>query len=147
MGPLVHSPADVVRWLLAGAGLATDPATSSAWPAYADAEPGSPDEVITVRDTTGRDFGFEQPSGDLVEHHGIQVRVRARDHATGWAKARSLAVAFDRTLIRQAVTVGPTTYCVHSVSRTSGPLGIGTETGASKRHLFTLNATVYLVQT
>jgi hypothetical protein len=147
-GPLNHSPADVIAALLIDLGIGGDAGADPLpeWPVYVGSEPSSPDSTITVYDTAGRAFGRSMATGDLSEHHGFQVRVRARTHAGGWLKARAVAVALDRGVLHRTVTVGGRAYFVNVVNRESGPLALGKEVPATKRSLFTVNATADLYE-
>lgn len=135
---LVHSPADIIRRLLIQAGYGSDPPNLS-WPIYAASEPDLPDSVITVFDTAGVDHGRMSVTGDRAEHHGFQIRVRARDHLTGYAKARAISVAMDEVFYQEVVIIAGTTYLVHSLNRTTDVLSIGKQVPNSRRNLFTLN--------
>jgi hypothetical protein len=119
------------------------------WPIYCAGEPDSPDEVITVYDTSDRSDGRSMITGETCYHRGVQLRVRARDHLAGRVRAESLRHFLDEGIYRNGVTVpdlvgtGSHSYCVHCVSNTM-ILTLGKEIPASKRSLFTVNATVVL---
>lgn len=95
-GLLAHSPADITRYLLIDEGLGTLPTDSSSWPVFVGVEADTPDNVITVFDTTSRLDGRTHNEGEVAERQGIQVRVRARDHATAYAKAQAITIALDQ---------------------------------------------------
>ncbi len=138
---LYHSPADIVRKLLVDIGQGTDAQLGGAWPVFATGEPDMPDSAITVYDTSGIDFGTLQPSGELAEIFGVQIRIRAAAQSPGYAKAAAIASAIDTQVYDNAVTIGTRTYRVQAFKRTSGVLGLGKEPG-NKRRLFTVNALV-----
>lgn len=146
-GSLTHSPANIIRYLLISEGLGTLPTDSGSWPVYYSNEPGTPDSVITLYDTAGRIDGHSQIDGRVIEHHGIQVRVRCANPENGYAKARAIAVALDEDVSFSGVTISTSTYTVYAVTRSSDVLSLGKETPTSKRNLFTVNATVALRQT
>lgn len=146
-GSLTDSPADIIRTLLINKGLGTALADDDDWPIFADGEPDTPDSVITVYNTVGRQGGRVMPGGERQEHHGVQVRVRDPDSQGGYAKARAIAVAFDESVRLNSVTIGASVYLVHSVSRVGDVFALGKETPTSKRNLFTINAIVALRQT
>jgi nitrate reductase gamma subunit len=143
--PLLHSPGDVTRWLLIAMGGGSDPTALplGAWPIYAGSEPSNPDEVLTVYDTTPRNDARIMHSGERVQHYGIQVRVRALDHATGHVKATALRTMMDENAYANAVTIAGTTYGVECFAECN-LLILGRETGKTRRHLFTINAMVAL---
>lgn len=138
---VVHSPAQIIQQLLIDLGLGSQhPLTP--WPVFATAEPNTPDEVITVRDTGGRDQGRIQFTGERIENPGIQIRVRANNHPTGWSKAKEIANALDqRVLGTDEVDLGVKRYLINNVSRTGTILPIG-KAPESNRLLFTFNALV-----
>ncbi len=141
-GALTHSPADVVRQLLIDMDLAeaSTPLSPPSWSVYVGAEPDTPDSAVTIYDTEGRIAGFTNPDGEAQEYHGIQVRVRAPDYASGSERARAIAVGFDEEVNRDNVTIGAVNYCVCSVTRTSDVISLGMDKPASRRQLFTINA-------
>jgi len=142
---LDHSPADVVRWLLIALSQGTDPEAVGSWPIHASSEPDSPDDLITVYDTSGVQQGRVQRTGETVEHRGIMVQVRGTDHATAWAKMDAVKVALDESVRNTLVTVDDNQYIVYAITKQSGPLSLGTEPNTN-RFLFTLNAVVALRQ-
>lgn len=152
-GSLAHSPADVIRHLLIGLGLGTNPADGEAWPVYVSSEPDRPDSVITTYDTSGRLNGRTQVDGEVQEHHGIQIRVRDANPAAGFKKANEIAIALDETVyldtvaIEDVVGTGVSRYLVWNVSRVSGIFSLGKDVETSKRNLFTINAVVSLRRT
>lgn len=141
---LAHSPSDIVRKLLIDLGLATEAGTGQAWPVYATQEPDKPDNCVTIFDTAGRVYGRLMPTGVVVEHYGIQIRVRSADHKTGYQKATSIADALDQNVYFRTVQIDSNQYLVYTISRTTQVLPIGEESPETKRRLFTINALVVL---
>jgi len=145
-GPLAHSPADITRKAMVLLGLGTMPSQQEEWPIFTALEPASPDNCVTVYDTTGRQSGRTHNDGEVQEHHGIQVRVRAKTHNEGWNKARAIAHTLDTGVYQRSVLVEeygtPQAYLIHSFSRTSDVAALGRESPESDRRLFTVN---YLV--
>lgn len=136
-----HSPANVLRWLLVAAGALSDPADRTDWPGYCSQEPDRPDNAVTTFDTAGVQDGRHQVDGSINERPGVQIRVRAINHSTGWPKADEIRDVLDRSVLRDAVTIGDSTYCVQSVRRTGNVIDLGKELG-TKRHLFVINCLV-----
>lgn len=136
-----HSPADVVRRVLIGMGLGVDP-PSTPWPVRVDLEPHSPEECITVYDTTPQDDGRNQISGERWQHEGIQVRVRARDFPMCWDKACAVKEAMDEDASEEIVTLDGVRYLLHSFSKVSGPIRLGRDKPATGRAIVTINALV-----
>lgn len=141
-GTLNHQPASIIRTLLVTLGLGTEPSASGSWPIFDTSEPDTPDDVITMYDTAGRKQGRVMSNGELQETHGIQIRVRAANSVTGYAKARALAVAIDQSVLRATVTMGASEYLVQAISRTGDVLILGKESPTSRRSVYTINAFV-----
>lgn len=141
MTTLAHSPADVLRHVLVGIGLGTEPPTTpaaaQAWPVYAGAEPATPDNVVTLYDTAGVSDGRSMVDGELFQHYGVMVRVRAADHPTGWAKADAVRRALAREVRGRSATIDGKSYTAHAV-RIGQVLPNGPEP-ESRRSVFTLN--------
>ena len=148
-GSLTFSQAEIIAQLLIDLGLGTDPTDNSDWPIYATEEPNEPDNVITIYDTVGTQDGRTMVDGEVQEHEGIQIKIRAINHDTGNRKANDLKIAIDQTIERDTVQVasilgtGTLDYFVQAVSRVSGPLALGEEVD-SHRNVFTINAIVAL---
>jgi hypothetical protein len=140
----VHSPADVVRWMIVGLGLGTDPSAAAAWPVYAEGEPPAPDETITVYTTDGVDSPRTMSDGATNGTCGFQVRVRSVRHDSGFQKASEIANKLtDPEFVRNlTVTVGASDYLVYSVDYTGNVIPLGKESPDSRRSLFTVNAQV-----
>jgi Bacteriophage minor capsid protein len=143
---LTHSPAQVVAQMLVDLGLGTAGGGGSAWPVHHSSEPDTPDEVVTVYDTAGLDHGRSMIDGDLMGPSGFQVRVRSKNHATGWLKADAIQTTL-ASLYQRTVRVEATLYKVHAVVRIGDVLSLGKETPTSSRRLFTVNGSVYLKAT
>lgn len=145
-GSLDHSPADIMRYLLIDLELGTLPTDSEDWPISVTQEVEDPDNAITLFDTSGtrqgRVFG-----GEIQEHEGFQVRIRATSHPIGQTKANAIKEALDKSILNVQVAIEGTTYIVHSVSRRSGIFYLGQDVTSSKRVIFTINAVVALRQT
>lgn len=143
-GDLDHSPADIVRYLLIALGHGTLPPATD-WPIYEGAEPTAPDALVTTYNVTGVDQGRSQIDGQRYTREGVQIRIRGADHPSAFAKSREIAVAIDEDVLQETVVIGASTYFVHAISRTSGPLALGHAPG-SKRFLFTINCLVNVRQ-
>ena len=141
---LAHSPADVVSRLLVALGIGDDPeAVDPTWPVFYSAEGDQPDNVVTVYDTQGTDEGsaHEEAQG----HYGIQIRVRARDHATGWVKANEVFQAL-QVVYYSEVTIDLESYKVQCFARFGSILSLGRARN-STCVLFTQNVLVMVHST
>lgn len=141
-GMLVHSPADIIRYLLIAKGGGTLPSDGSAWPIFESYEPDQPDNAITLFNTLGVRNGRTHTDGEVQEHHGIQLRIRATHPTVGYAKARALALILDEQVYRDTVDIDGAMYVVWEVNRTSDVLELGKESPETKRHIYTINAIV-----
>lgn len=108
-GILSHTPAYILRTRIINDGKGTDPSHNSAWPVYVDGEPTTPDNVISIRDTTNRDVGYNQYLKEMQEQYGVQVRIRGKDIPTLHAKFNPLVVAIEK-YIDDLLTVDSVTY-------------------------------------
>ena len=147
-GVLAHSQADIIRYLLIQLGLGGNPLTSPlpAWPIYAADEPDVPDNCITVYDTPGIKHCRVMPGGEVQEHHGFQVRIRATSHPVGRTKADAIKITIDQVVYQNLITVGSTSYRVHCLNRTTDVLSLGREVPLARRSLFTVNGLASLRQ-
>lgn len=145
---LTHTPSDILRWLLIDLSTGTDPDDDGSWPIYCNRETETPDNLVVLRDTSGRLDGFHQVDGDAIEFHGIQVTVRSKDHNVGYRKADEIKRAFDNSIVNSTITtpsgVTSQTYTVHAVTRTGDIIPL--PTAGSGRRRFTINAVIRLTQ-
>lgn len=149
---LLHSPAEVVRQLLADGGIGikvTDPTKYPDWSVYDANEPDVPDNCITVYDVEGQQDAKLMPDSELMCHYGLKFRVRSTNKRVGWTKCNALR-SFLSPLSQRQVAVtsdqGTGTYNVWSFDRIGQVLPIGTDSSRTKRWLFTLNCISPIVQ-
>lgn len=142
MATLSHSPADILRWALIGLGVGSSPATNSSWPMFVSNEPDMPDNCITLFDTVGRSNGRLMVTGELVDMLGVQVRVRADSHTTGYARSAAIRKVMAEDAYLKRVTIGAVTYLLGSVNNISQIMVLGKDEKTNRRSLFTINAVV-----
>ena len=135
-----HSPADIVSRLLVTLGVASVPGDVLSWPAYVSSEPDRPDEVITVYDTQGTMEGTAHE--ELQGHYGIQIRVRARTHSSGWARSNLIRQALQNQY-QTRVVIDDQTYLVQCAARFASVIPMG-RARESARILFSQNLLVMI---
>lgn len=145
MNYLENSPAHIIARLLVELGLATLATDNGLWPVYVTNEPSTPDNCITIFNTTGKDGGRSMIDGALLGHSGFQVRVRSHNHSTGWTKADAIQRDLAENVYDETVHVGDKNYLVHCVSNIGDVMDLGTDS-SSKRVLFTINAITVINQ-
>jgi hypothetical protein len=126
----MSAPAKDVRDILVAAGVG-QVGGSAAWGIFYPNEPDAPTEAITLRDTGGRDPEYLLDDSTLA-YPLVQVRVRAQDYDTGYAKAKEIEAALGG---RAPETVNGTPYA--GFWQTGATNHIGAD--AQERPLFTLN--------
>ena len=150
---LTHSPADVLRYALINAGGGSLPSSGSSWPIGCWQENETPDNVITLYDTSGNLDGRFQTDGEMQEHPGIQIRVRSANPLDGNTKIRQLMEIVDKgirlttVMIENPIGTAVSTYVIYAVTRIGTVLSIGKDTPQTKRSLFTVNMIISLRQT
>lgn len=120
------------------AAIATEGTDDEDWPVYATSEPEGPDDCVTVYDTQGRDDGRTMPDGVSHQHHGIQIRVRSRDHQTGYRRGMAIRRWVQRVYDRQ-VTLDGATYVIECLTNVPDLINVGQDVPNGKRRVFTLN--------
>lgn len=146
-GALSHSPSEIIQNLMVDLGLGVLPSVGGNWPIYRSGLPDAPANTIGVIRTAGRLQGRRHPTGETIEHYGIQITVRGATPTIGDTKVRAIADSFDTNVLRDSVTIGSDVYVVQAITRASGPIELGDESPESKRQLFTLNITASIRQT
>lgn len=140
---MTHSPADLTRYLLIQLGFGTLPTTNQNWPIMAEYEQDLPDNMMTLYTITSKDEGrvsVDDRASQTLER--FQLRVRAKDHKTGWKKIDDVSNAFNAVL-NVGVVIGSSSYLVYSIVDTDDPVPAGPkDTPNSKRNVFTMNGGV-----
>lgn len=140
------TPAEVIqKWLLDESLGVAPPGTVGQWPCYVAGMPETGNQALCVYDTTGILQGRIQRTGETIETFGIQVRVRAMDYETGYAKAVAINEAFDE-LLRVEVLFETHFYKIQAVSRKTPIIPLGPESG-NKRERFTINYLATIAET
>lgn len=143
MSRLRHSPARIIHQLLLDLELVTDPEDGDAWPGFYRTEPDTPDDLVTVFNTLGRQDGRSNIDGYVFEHKGFQVKVRSGGNLAedlAYDKASEIADALDRLVVRAEVTIESSIYYIQCISRTGDIMSLGLEPATGRRHAFTINA-------
>lgn len=136
-----YSPADITSRVLIALGVLSAPDDGLSWPCFVNGEPPDPDNIVTVYDTAGSDDGRSMIDGSVLGHYGINIRIRATKHTTGWNKARTIFDAISNDVYQHIVTIGAVSYLVWCFSKIGDILSVGKEPN-SQRNIFTLNALI-----
>jgi len=144
-GALTHPASMVLRKAFVDLSVGSLPSAGDNWPISVAQEINSPDSTITIYDTASVIHGRNMIDGVMDEHYGIQIRIRAADFTTGWAKVKAIQAAIDSTIQNTGVAISSNTYQVPAVTRKSGPISLGKEP-TSKRSLWTINAVMAIRQ-
>jgi hypothetical protein len=144
---LLHSAAQVVQQLLVDLGLGNLPVTTPTqpeWPVHHNNEPGSPNNVMTVTDTTPVE-GRRDSFGNREIRRGVQIMVRGGTHSQGFPRAEAVADALDSLVHPRSVTVtyvAPAQqYCVSGVKVVGRVLRLG-KVGNESREKYSINVLI-----
>ncbi len=139
---LQHRPADIIRYMMIGKGLGTDPPASGvygAWPIFCSSEPDAPDSVITTYDTTPQSDGRSMIDGEYYQHYGIQIRIRDLRSDSGWAKAAEIFRQFAENTYNVHLAIGSNTYKVCAMNSKGGIIQLAKEFPTDELNIFTIN--------
>lgn len=140
---LTNSPAEIVVQYLLGYNpeIGHEPSGDpTEWPIFYSQVTSEPDNTIVVFDTGGRPDGRLGNTRQVIEHPGIQVRIRAASHREAWDKIKQVAAALD-AVQRTDVLLEEKTYRIATITRQGTPLFLGPEPQSDRfRVLFTINA-------
>lgn len=143
---LLNSPAEIIQSLMIALELGTDPTLEDDWPIYCSAEPDSPDNCITVYDTTGTNDGRSMIDGELQSHNGFEVRVRSSSHSVGWLRADLIQTTLAMGVNQVTVAVDENRYTIPCIARIGDIMALGRNRPTSGHTLFTINAVVAIRQ-
>ena len=136
------SPAMIVaRYIIEALETMTDPSDDDSWPLYIGSSPDG-DNVETnigvMYDTVGIKDG-RLMVGSVIQHFGIQLRIRSRDYEDGYEKIESVASDLD-AILYETIEINTEEYRIENLSRTSAIIALGLEQNTTKRRfLFTVN--------
>jgi len=125
--------------------LMTLPSDEGSWPLYISSMPDGEDVKVdcgSIYDTAGVLDG-KLSNGKVVQHPGIQLRIRSDDYEQGYAKIEEIALALD-DVCWDTVEVGGVTYLLENISRSTPIVPLGSERGYQRRFLFTVNFLITL---
>lgn len=149
---LKHTPADITRRLLVVTGHGTAPSSAASWPVYVHKEQDTPDNCVTVYNTSPRDMG-RYMHGDLNRYYGVQIRVRSSADGTydaetlGRQKAEDIIQSLAIDYRQESIIFDGATYLIHAFVSIQGPQSLGADASNSNRWLTTLNAELVVQQT
>ncbi len=126
-------------------GSMTDPVDDNDWPLYVSRMPDGSDiktNCGTLYDTSGLKDG-RLAEGTVIQHYGLQLRIRSDTHLVGWAKAEAIAIALDG-VSNEVLAVGSYNYQIYNIRRMGPVISLGMEIGTKARRLFTVNFLVTL---
>lgn len=131
---LQNSPAVImVAYVIEQLEKMTDPSDRDEWPLYDSHLPDGDNVEVNcgaIYDTPGVS-DQRSMTGEQSEHPGIQLRIRARDRATAYAKIEDVASTLDEVAFG-TITIGDLEYRIQNVSRTSQIVTLGID---SKRRV------------
>ena len=117
------------------------PLDGDVWPLYISSMPDGDDvenDCGSIYDSPGVIDARLMREGEIVEHFGIQIKIRSKDYEIGYRKIRGLVLDLD-ALKNEIITLDDNTYTVENLARigTIGYLGIEKE--SKRRYLFSAN--------
>ena len=126
----------IATMLIENLSIGTLPTAEGDLPVYVSHEPDKPNECLTVYDTFGID---EIPGmkGDIVTHHGIQIRVRGRNYNTIWQRMNTVNTAF-AAIDDETVDIDGNDITVNAITSTSSIIPLG-PTSPKVRDVFVKN--------
>lgn len=137
-----HTIGEIIQHLLIANGLGVDPdiLPLGSWPVYSPTLPTNPDNLIVSVTRTGKTHGRTQVDGEVLQHYGFQLMIRAVDDRTGDRKAADIRHQMQVGMYQTIVTINSVRYLIPCISNIGEVLSLGIDHPNSKRSLFSLNA-------
>ena len=113
--------------------------SSDDWPMFIGSLPDSDniaDDAGAIYDTSGVLDGRLMRNGTIIEHEGVQIRIRSVEYNDGWQKINDIMDALDAVL-NVEVTVDSYDYVLNSLSRAASIAIMGAD--EKRRYSFTVN--------
>lgn len=140
---LAKSPAAIIGTLLVDtANKMTAPGDAESWSLYYNYMPDKKGtiqkKVCCIYDSAGVLDGILMTTGEVIEHHGIQIRLRCEDYQEGWLKMKEVC-AYLQQRKNITVVVGSSRFRVIHSTRTTSILREPPD--EQRRFLFNVNFT------
>lgn len=135
-----ETPAGILGIFIIGKGLMSSPILDDSWPLYVGYMPSDPKvkpNIGAIYDTPSFLDG-RLMIGKVIEHYGVQIRIRAEDYETGWAKIIEISEELDK-IYNEEVERNGDKFLLQNVSRKTGANYIGMEAGVQRQFDFTVN--------
>jgi len=139
-----HSPAQITVQALTDDGIMDSPSSGGDWPLYVDHLPKTK-QCAAIRTTAGISDGRIMKTGEVIDHPGIQVRVKGHTYEDANQKCWAIADYFSKLKYKLVVLSDGFGYTIQAVSRFSPILPLGVEEGTGL-YIFSCNFTVTLSQ-
>lgn len=142
-----ETPAAALRQLLIDNELA-DNTNDGIWACSIGHMPNDNDRLLTVYDTAEDGNNNRLMTGEVVRHHGFQIRARALKYSECWLKLNSISLAVSLlknqqvTLTRAEGNQTRTTVIEIQSVRFQAILPLGNAGDIKHRHEFTVNGTI-----
>lgn len=124
-GPLEHSPADIVAYLLVSKGQA-NAHNVAGWPTFINNTPKTPGQYLSLVDTAGRLSGKTHVDSEPQIHHGVQLLAKSPNPTLPFRKLTEL-LGFLSSVANEVVVLEDSHYIVKATTATSSVLRIGRE--------------------
>ena len=142
---LLVSPAVILAEYIRDQETMSDPGDNTDWPLYISYMPDSVDidsDCGAIYDTTPIKDG-RLMIGPVIQHYGIQIKIRSISHSIGWLKAENIITNLD-AINYTLITIDGEEYQMNAVKRIGHIIPLGIELGTKDRQLFTVNFLVTL---
>lgn len=116
---------------------------ATAYRIYSPFMPDDMDRAIAVANTSPVLDGSLARTGEVIEHYGIQVKIRekAEGHDAGHVKGLAIQKALTETLKRATVVVDGKTFILQKFTLTAGLTFVGMEEN-NRRPWWVINGTI-----
>jgi hypothetical protein len=112
---------------------------SAGWPVFYGSMPAQPDSCVCVFNTQGVQNAVVQQTGEVVEHHGVQVLIRGLPYTSVRTTAFHLAAYLERFAVPVDVTYLGAVYRFWAAMRTSSVIDLPEEPDGKGRRRVSVN--------
>ena len=138
---LERSPASIMAaYIITTLVKMADPSDGDSWPLYISHLPDGKNvktDAGAIYDTAGT-TDIRSMNGNVYQHPGIQIRIRASDYEVGYARIEEIVYKLD-DVFNDVITINSVDYEIQNASRTSPIVSLGVEPGTVRRFHFTVN--------
>ena len=136
------SPALILsEYIINTLGLMTNPTASGLWPLYTSYLPDSDDVESNAGAIIGKEGfldGRLMKTGEVINHPGLQLKIRSLTNEIGYVKIESIGLGLDQVAGNNIIIDG-STFEILNIKKVTDIISLGLEEGTNRKYISTID--------